>query len=89
MIGKTLGKYKIIDLLGRGGMAEVYRAYQANLDRNVALKLIKTAIADSPDSLARFERKPKACPGQECCGHPGATCRPAREAANRTGPPPQ
>ena len=60
MIGKTLGKYKIIDLLGRGGMAEVYRAYQANLDRNVALKLIKTAIADNPDSLARFEREAKS-----------------------------
>jgi len=60
MIGKTLGKYKIVDLLGRGGMAEVYRAYQANLERNVALKLIKTSIADNPDSLARFEREAKS-----------------------------
>jgi len=70
MIGKTLGKYKIIDLLGRGGMAEVYRAYQANLDRHVALKLIKTAIADNPDKkdTTRFT-KPRAI----CCGQSSIT----------------
>ena len=56
MIGRILGKYKIIEFLGRGGMAEVYKAYHANLDRYVALKLIKTTIADDPEYLTRFER---------------------------------
>jgi len=56
MIGKTLGKYHIVDRLGRGGMAEVYEAYQANLDRYVAVKLIRTDSAQNPDYLTRFER---------------------------------
>jgi serine/threonine protein kinase/tetratricopeptide (TPR) repeat protein len=60
MIGRTLGKYKIIEFLGRGGMAEVYKAYHANLDRYVALKLIKTTIADDPEYLTRFEREAKS-----------------------------
>ena len=60
MIGRVLGKYKIIEFLGRGGMAEVYKAYHANLDRYVALKLIKTTIADDPEYLIRFEREAKS-----------------------------
>ena len=60
MIGRILGKYKIIEFLGRGGMAEVYKAYHANLDRYVALKLIKTTIADDPEYLTRFEREAKS-----------------------------
>ena len=60
MVGKTLGKYKIVERLGQGGMAEVYKAYQANLDRYVAVKFIKTTIAESLEYLARFSGKPRA-----------------------------
>ena len=41
MSGRTLGKYQLIERLGRGGMAEVYRAYQPSLDRDVALKVMQ------------------------------------------------
>lgn len=59
MIGKTLAHYKIIDLLGKGGMGEVYRAHDQRLDRDVALKLLpKTAAAD-PQRARRFEREAK------------------------------
>ena len=37
LIGKTLGKYQIVELIGRGAMAEVYKAYQPALDRYVAV----------------------------------------------------
>jgi serine/threonine protein kinase len=37
LVGKTLGKYQVLDRLGQGGMAEVYRAYQPGLDRQVAI----------------------------------------------------
>ena len=38
--GSTLGPFRIVALLGRGGMASVYKAYQAKLDRDVALKVL-------------------------------------------------
>jgi serine/threonine-protein kinase len=54
---KTLGKYEIIDRLGRGGMAEVYRAYHASLDRYVAIKLLHPFLADDLEFKDRFERE--------------------------------
>jgi serine/threonine protein kinase len=56
-IGKTIGKYKIVSLLGRGGMAEVFKAYQASLDRFVALKLMHNFLAEDPDFFERFARE--------------------------------
>ena len=56
-IGKTIGKYKIVSLLGRGGMAEVYKAYQESLDRYVALKLMHNFLAEDPDFFERFARE--------------------------------
>ncbi|MFP4321891.1 MAG: protein kinase domain-containing protein, partial [Anaerolineales bacterium] len=55
MAKKTLGKYEIIDRLGRGGMAEVYRAYHPSLDRYVAIKLLHPFLADDPEFKERFE----------------------------------
>lgn len=55
MIGKTLGKYQITTYLGSGGMAHVYKAYHADLDRHVAIKVMKAADADAPDYLQRFK----------------------------------
>jgi serine/threonine-protein kinase len=54
---KQLGKYDIIERLGRGGMAEVYKAYQASLDRHVAIKLLHPFLADDPEFKERFERE--------------------------------
>ncbi len=45
MIGKTLGQYEILDLLGKGGMGEVYRARDSKLDRDVAIKVLPEEIA--------------------------------------------
>jgi hypothetical protein len=57
--GQTIGKYRIVEHLGRGGMAEVYKAYQPNLDRYVALKLMHAFLAADQDFIARFEREAK------------------------------
>ncbi len=60
LIGKTIGRYRIIQHLGRGGMAEVYKAYQTSLDRHVAIKVMHAFLTDEKDFLARFEREAKA-----------------------------
>jgi serine/threonine protein kinase len=54
---KKLGKYEIIDRIGRGGMAEVYRGYHAVLDRYVAIKLLHPFLADDPEFKDRFEKE--------------------------------
>jgi eukaryotic-like serine/threonine-protein kinase len=52
-----LGPYEIIVLLGAGGMGEVYRARDTRLKRDIAIKVLPDAVAQSPDRLARFERE--------------------------------
>src|SRR5260370_6202497 len=56
-IGENVGPYRITDRLGQGGMATVYRAYHANLDRYVAIKVLHAAFKDDPNFLARFQRE--------------------------------
>jgi serine/threonine protein kinase len=60
LAGKTIGKYKIGELLGRGGMAEVYKAYHPRLDRYVTVKILHSHLAEGEDFLARFEREARA-----------------------------
>ena len=60
MIGTTLGHYKILRLLGAGGMGEVYAAEDLTLGRTVAVKILSAAVASSPADLDRFEREAKA-----------------------------
>ncbi|RMH01942.1 MAG: hypothetical protein D6706_01005 [Chloroflexi bacterium] len=60
LIGQTIGKYKIVEKLGRGGMAEVYKAYQENLDRYVAIKLMHAFLVNEQDFLQRFQREARA-----------------------------
>jgi len=57
LIGKTLGHYEIIGLLGKGGMGEVFRARDTTLDREVAVKVLPAAFSDDPERVARFERE--------------------------------
>jgi serine/threonine protein kinase len=60
LIGETLGRYQITEHLGRGGMAEVYKAYQPHLERHVAIKVLYTFLASEDNFLARFQREAKA-----------------------------
>ena len=57
--GSSIGPYRIGELLGAGGMGEVYRARDATLERDVALKILPAAFATDPDRLARFHREAK------------------------------
>ena len=58
--GLRLGVYEILGPLGAGGMGEVYRAKDAKLDREVAIKVLPESMAQDPEALARFEREVKA-----------------------------
>ncbi|MBW4437328.1 MAG: protein kinase [Pleurocapsa minor GSE-CHR-MK-17-07R] len=57
MIGTRLGQYEIIEEIGRGGMATVFRAYQPNIGRYVAVKIIHRAISSDSRALERFQRE--------------------------------
>ncbi len=66
--GTRLGSYRIDGLLGRGGMGDVYRAFDLGLEREVALKTLPPAVADDPERLSRFVREGKALASVR---HPG------------------
>jgi serine/threonine protein kinase len=59
MSGKHLGAYQLGELLGSGGMGEVYRARDPSLGREVAVKILPAALATDPDRLARLDREAK------------------------------
>jgi eukaryotic-like serine/threonine-protein kinase len=56
--GSRLGSYEIVAPLGAGGMGAVYRARDARLDRDVAIKVVTEAFADDTTALARLEHGP-------------------------------
>ncbi|HET9372752.1 MAG TPA: serine/threonine-protein kinase, partial [Vicinamibacterales bacterium] len=58
--GTRLGAYEVISTLGAGGMGEVYRARDVQLDRDVALKVLPDAFADDGERLRRFEREARS-----------------------------
>src|SRR5690349_17037065 len=60
LVGEQLGPYRLLALLGAGGMGEVYRALDTRLDREVAVKTLPPEMAGDPDAQARFEREAKA-----------------------------
>jgi serine/threonine-protein kinase len=55
--GSRLGPYEIVDLLGAGGMGEVYRAADTNLNRQVAIKVLPSSMGADGERLARFQRE--------------------------------
>jgi eukaryotic-like serine/threonine-protein kinase len=60
MISTTLGHYRVLRLVGRGGMGEVYAAEDLKLGRTVAIKVLPTDLAGRTDDLDRFEREARA-----------------------------
>ena len=55
--GTTVGRYQIHDLLGSGGMGEVYKATDPTLGRLVALKVVRKECLDNPTTIRRFQRE--------------------------------
>jgi tRNA A-37 threonylcarbamoyl transferase component Bud32 len=56
-VGENVGPYRIVEQLGQGGMATVFKAYHAALDRYVAIKVMHPAFKEDPTFLARFQRE--------------------------------
>ncbi|HWN38975.1 MAG TPA: serine/threonine-protein kinase, partial [Gammaproteobacteria bacterium] len=56
-VGKHLGSYEILALIGVGGMGEVYKARDTRLDRTVAIKILPDHVANDADFRQRFERE--------------------------------
>jgi serine/threonine protein kinase len=61
--GTNLGKYRIVQALGRGGMAQVYKAYHPQLDRYVAVKVLRSDLVEEQGFLERFKREAHAVAG--------------------------
>ncbi|MGE5183808.1 MAG: protein kinase domain-containing protein [Acidobacteriota bacterium] len=59
LIGRTLGKFQIVEPLGKGGSGEVYRAEQVQLGRSVVIKVLRHEVAWSPNRVERFLREAK------------------------------
>lgn len=54
LVGKSLGNFRVVERIGSGGMATVFKAYQPNLDRYVAIKVLPSHYARDPDFVKRF-----------------------------------
>ena len=57
MIGKKLENFQVTEILGKGGMGEVYLARDTSLGRDVAIKILPPALANDQQRMARFERE--------------------------------
>ena len=58
--GTTLGRYRVLARLGRGGMADVYKGFQPSLDRYVAIKVLHPSMVDDKEFVGRFQREAKS-----------------------------
>lgn len=57
---ETIGPYKIVGFLGRGGMGSVYKGFHPHLKREVAIKVIRESRTDNPNAVTRFRREMEA-----------------------------
>src|SRR4051794_3697945 len=60
VVGQTVGNFRVLRQIGRGGMGVVYEAEDLKLGRHVALKCLPTELAQDASSLERFEREARA-----------------------------
>ncbi len=60
LIGETIAGYKILDVLGRGGMGVVYKATQISLDRTVAIKILPGEYCVDPEYIRRFQKEARS-----------------------------
>ena len=60
LIGQMLGQYQIVEQIGEGGMATVFKAYQPGLNRHVAVKVLPPFIAEKEGFAERFTREAQA-----------------------------
>jgi len=67
LIGETIEHYRILEIVGRGGMGIVYKALDVNLDRTVAVKVISTELRDDPQFVERFRHEARV---QAALNHP-------------------
>ena len=56
LVGQQVGNYLVVAKLGHGGMAQVYKAYQPDQGRYVALKVLHAHLAQDPDFVGRFRQ---------------------------------
>jgi len=57
IVGESVGPYRLVEQLGQGGMATVFKAYHSTLDRYVAIKALHPAFSQDPNFLTRFQRE--------------------------------
>ena len=60
LIGKTVGQFQIVEQIGAGGMATIFKAYQPSIDRYVAVKILPREFAKDPTFVKRFQQEGKA-----------------------------
>ena len=60
LVGRSIRQYRILELIGSGGMGEVYKAQDTELGRLVAVKVLPVDLANNPDRVRRFKREARA-----------------------------
>lgn len=60
LVGRKLGKYEIVEFVGQGGMASVYKAFQPGVERHVAIKVMHPHLVNSADFVERFMREARS-----------------------------